>query len=410
MDASTITIRPVNPPSRIWHTLFAATILLLTQAEALADSFADQLKGEDGWFDTSDWVLNNAIGLMPVPLIITEPAIGEGLGLAALFFHPPKGYSQDEYEAEMAQRKNSAVNGEKQKFVLPNITAVAGAKTNNGTWFVGGGHFAHWKNDHIRYQGVVGYASINLRFYGSEDNVLPPIGNGLEFNIEGMLLQQPISFRWKDTDFFFGGLYELSKTKTTFKFLPNSIDSSRLNLEPTLSGLGAFVTYDSRDTIFTPNTGLDAEIKVKRNDQKLGSDFDFTYFDAHARKYWTLGEKWVLGLRLEADRVSGDVPFYALPFISMRGIPAMRYQGRSVALVETEARWAFHRRVSVVGFIGSGKAAESWGDFGDSPSRTARGLGIRYFMAEKLGMHAGIDVARGPEETYWYLTMGSAWH
>ena len=394
---------------RILHFHCACALLITAHPDALAESFFDQLKGADGWFDTSDWVLNNAVGFMPVPIIITEPAVGEGLGLAALFFHPPKGYSQEEFETTRAQQieRQSDEHSKQQKFVLPNITAVAAAKTNNGTWFVGGGHFAHWKNDRVRYQGLVGYASINLQFYGGGG--VPPIGNGIGFNIEGMLLQQPLSFRWKDSNFFFGGSYEFSKSKTSFKLLPNFVDPSRLNLEPTLSALGVFVTYDSRDTIFTPNNGMEAEIKVKRNDESLGSDFDFTHGEAKVRKYWMLNEKWVLGLRLEAQRVSGDVPFYAVPFISMRGIPAMRYQGKSVALAETEARWAFHRRISLVGFVGSGKAAKSWGDFGDSPSRTARGLGIRYFMAEKLGMHAGIDVARGPEESYWYLTIGGAW-
>ena len=224
-----------------------------------------------------------------------------------------------------------------------------------------------------------------------------------------MLLQQPLSFRWKGSNFFVGGTYEFSRSKTTFEILPATVDERLFNFEPTLSGLGAFVKYDSRDTIFTPGAGMDAELTVKRNDGRLGSDFDFTHTAFAVRKYWTVNEKWVLGLRLEADSVSGDVPFYAVPFISMRGIPAMRYQGKSVALAETEVRWAFHRRISLVGFFGSGKAAESRGEFSDSPSRTAKGMGIRYFMAEKLGMHVGIDVARGPEDTYWYLTMGSAW-
>jgi hypothetical protein len=93
----------------------------------------------------------------------------------------------------------------------------------------------------------------------------------------------------------------------------------------------------------------------------------------------------------------------------MRGIPAMRYQGESVAVAETEARWAFHKRISAVGFIGIGKAAKSWGDINDASSRVAKGLGIRYNAARKLGMHLGVDVAKGFEDTYWYLTMGSAW-
>lgn len=393
--------------ARPW--LAAMLLLAAVRPAPGAASFTDQLKGEDGWLDASDWVLNNAVGFMPVPLIITEPAVGEGIGLAALFFHPPKGYSQEEFESERARRRDDSGGGRQEKFVLPDITAVAAAKTSNGSVILGGGHFAHWKDDRIRYEGLLGYGSINLTFYGDGSSGLPPGGNGLGFNIEGLLLQQPLSFRWKDSNFFVGGTYEFSKSKTTFQFLPTTVDERLFNLEPTLSGLGAFVKYDSRDTIFTPGAGVDAELSIKRNDGRLGSDFDFTLAGLKVRQYWTLNEKWVLGLRLETERVTGDVPFYAVPFISMRGIPAMRFQGKSVALAETEVRWAFHRRVSLVGFLGSGKAAESFGDFGDAPSRTAKGLGIRYFMAEKLGMHVGIDVARGPEDSYWYLTMGGAW-
>ncbi len=53
-----------------------------------AESFLAQFKDDDGWFDVSDWVLDNAVGFMPVPITITEPAVDAGIGLAALFFHP----------------------------------------------------------------------------------------------------------------------------------------------------------------------------------------------------------------------------------------------------------------------------------------------------------------------------------
>jgi hypothetical protein len=54
-------------------------------------------------------------------------------------------------------------------------------------------------------------------------------------------------------------------------------------------------------------------------------------------------------------------------------------------------------------------AADSFGDFDKAPSRATKGVGMRYMMARKLGMHAGIDVAQGPEDTYWYIQVGSAW-
>jgi hypothetical protein len=37
--------------------------------------------------------------------------------------------------------------------------------------------------------------------------------------------------------------------------------------------------------------------------------------------------------------VAGNTPFYALAFVQLRGIPAMRYQGAGVLTLETEERW-----------------------------------------------------------------------
>jgi len=71
--------------------LVLVTCVLLSAPRIYAESVFNQLKDPiDGWFDASDWVLNNAVGFMPVPIVITEPAVGEGLGLAAVFFHPPE--------------------------------------------------------------------------------------------------------------------------------------------------------------------------------------------------------------------------------------------------------------------------------------------------------------------------------
>lgn len=91
------------------------------------------------------------------------------------------------------------------------------------------------------------------------------------------------------------------------------------------------------------------------------------------------------------------------------GIPALRYQGTSVLVAETEIRWSPHPRLGLVGFLGVGKAADSFSDISDAPSHVTRGMGVRYFVARKMGMHFGIDAAKGPEDTHLYLTFGQAW-
>lgn len=71
-----------------------------------------------------------------------------------------------------------------------------------------------------------------------------------------------------------------------------------------------------------------------------------------------INNKWVSGFRLEVDQVYNDPPFYLLPFINMRGIPAGRYQGKSIAVVETEQRFNLNTRWSILGFAGYGKAIQ----------------------------------------------------
>jgi len=380
----------------------AITCSAMLASKAVNAGLMEQLIDDDGWVDGSDWVLENAIGFMPVPIIITEPAVGEGLGVAAAFFHPPKDYSKEEYEEERAERAEQG-EPDREKFVLPDITVVAAAATNNGTWLVGGGHIAHWRKDTIRYQGIIGYASINVDYYVDVGDSSVPF----EFNAEGFLSTQPFSFRLGKSSWFVGGNWDYAKVET--KFDKSNPILELLNFDTSLSALGAFIQFDNRNTIFTPTKGTYAELSYNRDSDNWGSDWDFDKVEFFLHQYFTLSKKWALGLRGNVINVEGDLPFFSVPFIELRGIPALRYQGESVGVVEADIAWRFHPRWAVSGFAGVGKADESFGDFSDSPSRVAKGVGIRYNTARKLGMWAGIDVAKGPEDTYWYLTVGSPW-
>jgi outer membrane translocation and assembly module TamA len=92
----------------------------------------------------------------------------------------------------------------------------------------------------------------------------------------------------------------------------------------------------------------------------------------------------------------------------MRGIKAMRYQGNQTLLGEAELDWNFAPRWTLVGFAGAGKAFGD-DDQDDSDLIISRGIGIRYLIAAKLGLQMGVDIARGPEDTAFYVQVGSAW-
>ena len=144
--------------------------------------------------------------------------------------------------------------------------------------------------------------------------------------------------------------------------------------------------------------------------EAFGGDYNYTKIKASSYSYWPILKNVVLGIRLEGDFIDGDAPFYDVPYIDMRGIPALRYQGESVIVTELDARWDITYRWSLVGFGGSGWTADSIGDFGDESAKFAGGGGFRYLIARRLGLRVGLDVAVGPEDTVVYMGIGSAWN
>lgn len=173
---------------------------------------------------------------------------------------------------------------------------------------------------------------------------------------------------------------------------------------PTLSAL-----YDSRNNLFTPTRGLYLEATGSFFDDTFGSSDNFELLEGIAMGYAPLPGRLYGGARLEVETSSDETPFYRRPFIVLRGIPAMRYQGAVAASMEVEARWQFHRRISAVGFGGLGVTTEVAGTGTGGDTVGSGGLGLRYLLARAFRLHYGIDVARGPEAWALYFQFGGAW-
>ena len=140
-----------------------------------------------------------------------------------------------------------------------------------------------------------------------------------------------------------------------------------------------------------------------------GSDDDFQRAQVIAMHFLPLSDRVFLGVRGQVAASFGDTPFYLRPFIALRGAPAMRYQGESIAQIEGELRWQFWQRVSVVGFVGTGAAWTDFERYENSQTIVTGGTGLRYELARKYGIHAGVDLAFGPDNTAVYIQVGSAW-
>jgi hypothetical protein len=370
--------------------------MLSGSGTSLATSFFDQfIDPNDGKLDASQWLAGRT-GFLPVPIVISDPAVGYGGGLALAFFH------------DAGEEPSSGDDPNARISLPPSVSVAVAAYTENDSWIVGGGHIASWKNDSIRYTGLLGYADMNLKFYGVESGSNPE-DRGFGFNVQGAFLLQELLFRVKESDVFLGGRYSYLGTEIEFNSVVSIPGAPRLALDSSTGGLGLLLRYDTRDSIISPDRGVYAKFEPMFYNEAFGGDFNYTKTKLSAVSYWPVSNV-VLGLRLEGDFTSGDVPFYDAPFIDMRGIPALRYQGEDVVVAELEARWDVTPRWSLVGFVGNGWAGDSLGDLGNSANVSAGGAGFRYLIARRLGMRVGLDVARGPEDTVVYMGVGSSWN
>lgn len=384
-------------------------MLMLVQSFAIANQFVDAL---DGQFDTSEYLSENAYGFLPVPIIITDPALEGGLGIMGLFFHE----TEEEKNARMAamkQNENAAAS-----LMPPSVSAAIGAYTGNNSFFAGGGHIGFFNQGKIRYTGGLGYGDLNLDFFGFGDITLK---KPIQLNTQASVVFQTIKFKLFDSNFFVGPTQRYIKADIS----PTNIDDLINNIPPiwqdpftklltrqiTTSGAGLTVEYDSRDNFFSPKEGLKYELSHFWFKDSIGSDVNYQLTEFSGLNYFRVTKKWLAALRVEVDYANSAelLPPYATPSVSMRGVPSGRYLGNAVGVSELEVTYEVNFRWEVNVFAGAAKASNEFSSLLDSESRISKGIGFRYLIARRYGFNMGIDIAKGPEENIFYIQAGSAW-
>lgn len=342
---------------------------------------------QDAGIDKNNILLTRN-GVLPVPIFVTEPAVGYGLGLALLHFSLPEEAGDDS--------ASSAVRTPR-----PNITGIAGCVTGTHSW---GGALLHthsWNQDSIRYIGILGKASLHLNYYGI-------LGNPQSYQLEGAFLYQQVLFRLGETRWYVGPRYTFFRSRTS---LNNGLPSTLQNfdVDQNVAKGGILANYDSRDDNFYPRDGTYAEFVAEFARSVLGSTSDFEVQSAKAFHWFPLSPGCVLGLRADAGFSQGNIPFFAQPYVALRGVPAAKYQDRNQLTTELEIRWNVTPAWSVLTFGGVGRSYGRLHSFSDAPTAYGVGAGFRYLLVRKIGLTIGIDIARGPAQNAFYVQIGSPW-
>jgi hypothetical protein len=97
---------------------------------------------ENGEFDISSY-LATPKRFLPVPIVITEPAIGNGGGVAGMFIRP---------------REDAGSEG----FARPNVSILGGFATENGTWGALAGDSSRWMDDRVQTLAGAGVGELHL--------------------------------------------------------------------------------------------------------------------------------------------------------------------------------------------------------------------------------------------------------
>ncbi len=355
--------------------LALALALAATRPAAAESLFVDPV---DGAFDV-DRFLATRYGFLPIAMPITEPAVGYGAAAGLVFLHGKLGGEE--------------VDGRR---VPPSLSAAFGMATSNGSYGAAAGHLGHWANGDVRYAGGAAFMSLELAAY--------PADHKVRFRIQGVPFVQDLTFRIFGSDLSVGARYLFLGSKVSVREGGEAIQDR--DLRTNLSGIGPVLRWDGRDSIFSPDSGVRAEGAFTWFAPGLGSDRDGWKARAAEVSYGALLPWWVTALRLDLQLSGGDLPFWMRPYVVLRGVPAMRYQGETVAVAEAEERFDVTRRWSLVAFGGVGATAGvlsetvvgSWGG------------GFRYLVARQFGVRAGLDVGFSREDFGVYVVVGNAWN
>src|SRR5512139_52780 len=212
----------------------------------------------DGQLDLSEF-LATARGFLPVPILVTEPAVGYGGGAAAMFLRP--------------RREEGAAGWSR-----PDLSAVGAMATENGTWAGFAGDSSNWLGDRLRTLVGLFKGDINLDFY-RPTLADPGERRSVSYSLDAVGALAEADWRLlADADWWVGLRYVYADVDPSLRrepVVPLPDDAGRVKISaPTL-----LLTYDARDNLFTPTQGLYASGSLLVSRETFGSSADFERFD-----------------------------------------------------------------------------------------------------------------------------------
>jgi hypothetical protein len=323
--------------------------------------------------------------IAPIPL--SNPAIGSGLGFAAVY--------------TLARKP-----GEKPS--PPTTLGAGGFYTSNGSWAGGAGAKLYLKED--RYRVMLAAALGDIRYDLFTDG---PSGNGIPIKqeFEGALGEFMVGLgkRWYAGLTASYGTTKVGRQDSGDEPIPVPPEQ----LDVTLFALGLKGERDSRDSVFYPTAGSRLQLIINHNDTAFGSDFTYTKTTVTYSDYIRLSEPVALAVQGTGCYASTEAPFFDLCIFGtqnvLRGYTAGRYLDRWTVAAQAEARWRFAHRWITTAFLGVGEVKPEDGPSSDTEVLPAGGVGLQWIAALENMITVRVDYAVGKDGSHgFYVGIGQA--
>jgi outer membrane protein assembly factor BamA len=301
----------------------------------------------------------------------------------------------------------------------PASNTMAGALyTDTESWAAGIAQTTYFKADRYRANGVLGYGSFDLKFYGV-GNTAGDRGEYIDINQKGVVFMP--KFLRALTENLYGGIqYRFLEVDTTIRNLdvPDCPKCDKIQgilknqLSIMVSGVALLCDYDTRDNSYYPFHGTYFESSANFMDEAFGSDREYQIYEVSYSRYKELARDHVLALGAVGRLTFGDVPIFDLCLFGMnnylRGYVGGQYRDEMMLAAQAEYRWRFYKRFGMVAFAGVGEVAPSIGDFNSENLLPSAGAGLRFMASEENRVNVGVDYAFGRDTDAFYFRIGEA--
>ena len=178
------------------------------------------------------------------------------------------------------------------------------------------------------------------------------------------------------------------------------------------SGVGAVMTYDTRDNVVNAYSRELFEASTYFNSRLTGSDFTFTNINLTFNKYWEVKKDHVIAINTGMMMNFGGVPFLEMAKVGgsdmLRGYAENRFRDRHFLGGQVAYRFPVWWRFGLVFFAGLGDVFSHPSDLGINTLKYSFGTGIRFSVNPKERLNLRFDYGFGRQNNAFYIMLTEA--